>query len=115
MIRRPPRSTLFPYTTLFRSPYRLLEEPRHRCRREVHLRLPQTGEVPRAGDPHAEAAGDERVATVGVGGRRDAQCSAEAGPELGDFERGRLAHGGGPGAPTRGDCAALPAAGVGAP
>src|SRR3712207_8382585 len=26
MIRRPPRSTLFPYTTLFRSP-RLLEDP----------------------------------------------------------------------------------------
>src|SRR2546425_8107149 len=23
MIRRPPRSTLFPYTTLFRSPYRV--------------------------------------------------------------------------------------------
>src|SRR3712207_9499916 len=23
MIRRPPRSTLFPYTTLFRSPYRI--------------------------------------------------------------------------------------------
>src|SRR2546422_1228902 len=30
MIRRPPRSTLFPYTTLFRSPYipRLREGPR---------------------------------------------------------------------------------------
>src|SRR5258707_6628933 len=28
MIRRPPRSTLFPYTTLFRSPY---------CRAEPHL------------------------------------------------------------------------------
>src|SRR3989442_6302395 len=29
MIRRPPRSTLFPYTTLFRSPYRdvAAEEP----------------------------------------------------------------------------------------
>src|SRR2546430_12692606 len=27
MIRRPPRSTLFPYTTLFRSPDRI--EPRH--------------------------------------------------------------------------------------
>src|SRR2546422_5231486 len=27
MIRRPPRSTLFPYTTLFRSPYRWLEDP----------------------------------------------------------------------------------------
>src|SRR3989442_5325256 len=24
MIRRPPRSTLFPYTTLFRSPYRVI-------------------------------------------------------------------------------------------
>src|SRR5436189_1393124 len=30
MIRRPPRSTLFPYTTLFRSQDgRLLEEPQH--------------------------------------------------------------------------------------
>src|SRR2546429_7001265 len=29
MIRRPPRSTLFPYTTLFRSP----RPRRHRCRR----------------------------------------------------------------------------------
>src|SRR3712207_8977452 len=28
MIRRPPRSTLFPYTTLFRS----AQEPRHRAR-----------------------------------------------------------------------------------
>src|SRR3712207_8463656 len=26
MIRRPPRSTLFPYTTLFRSEYRLLKK-----------------------------------------------------------------------------------------
>src|SRR2546423_8738239 len=33
MIRRPPRSTLFPYTTLFRSPRR---SPRTRARR--HLR-----------------------------------------------------------------------------
>src|SRR5256886_3950606 len=29
MIRRPPRSTLFPYTTLFRSPPRDLPEVRH--------------------------------------------------------------------------------------
>src|SRR2546425_1364114 len=27
MIRRPPRSTLFPYTTLFRSTVNVLEEP----------------------------------------------------------------------------------------
>src|SRR2546427_3135344 len=36
MIRRPPRSTLFPYTTLFRSMYRLL-----RCTLLPALRLPR--------------------------------------------------------------------------
>src|SRR5688572_32347569 len=34
MIRRPPRSTLFPYTTLFRSRHR---EREHQTRRVVHL------------------------------------------------------------------------------
>src|SRR2546430_12417096 len=29
MIRRPPRSTLFPYTTLFRSPLRMQRHRRH--------------------------------------------------------------------------------------
>src|SRR3989442_7536148 len=29
MIRRPPRSTLFPYTTLFRSPYSVKKNPLH--------------------------------------------------------------------------------------
>src|SRR2546425_9790456 len=33
MIRRPPRSTLFPYTTLFRSADHHPIEPRHRCLR----------------------------------------------------------------------------------
>src|SRR2546422_7661483 len=35
MIRRPPRSTLFPYTTLFRSPHgdRALEQAAHLVRR----------------------------------------------------------------------------------
>src|SRR5256885_8538153 len=37
MIRRPPRSTLFPYTTLFRSPEQLAQQlgggrSAHRCR-----------------------------------------------------------------------------------
>src|SRR2546422_8063947 len=41
MIRRPPRSTLFPYTTLFRSHPQLLEEG------VVLLPLPDG-----AGDPH---------------------------------------------------------------
>src|SRR5256885_3530566 len=41
MIRRPPRSTLFPYTTLFRS--------RHSRRRPEHLRA---GSVPSQQSPH---------------------------------------------------------------
>src|SRR2546422_5530527 len=32
MIRRPPRSTLFPYTTLFRSPPRAAVRPHRRAR-----------------------------------------------------------------------------------
>src|SRR2546422_8249250 len=31
MIRRPPRSTLFPYTTLFRSPLAQLPSSEHSC------------------------------------------------------------------------------------
>src|SRR5688572_32747992 len=38
MIRRPPRSTLFPYTTLFRS-------RRHRCLSRQHLRTERKGSV----------------------------------------------------------------------
>src|SRR2546430_11149323 len=33
MIRRPPRSTLFPYTTLFRSPIVTRRDPEHVCGR----------------------------------------------------------------------------------
>src|SRR3712207_8967782 len=47
MIRRPPRSTLFPYTTLFRSPVRGRERPERRRAREGR------GQGPRA-------AGDQR-------------------------------------------------------
>src|SRR2546430_12261962 len=38
MIRRPPRSTLFPYTTLFRSPL-----PRRPCRPGCGTRTPTRG------------------------------------------------------------------------
>src|SRR2546422_2913928 len=47
MIRRPPRSTLFPYTTLFRSPPDVLKKTKARhqeCRAE-HEKL--TGELQR--------------------------------------------------------------------
>src|SRR3712207_7671859 len=33
MIRRPPRSTLFPYTTLFRSPHDVVQRVLHRFHR----------------------------------------------------------------------------------
>src|SRR3712207_7221849 len=36
MIRRPPRSTLFPYTTLFRSARERLRRLRHHERRAAH-------------------------------------------------------------------------------
>src|SRR2546425_9149531 len=37
MIRRPPRSTLFPYTTLFRSPLRELRERLRQLREDERL------------------------------------------------------------------------------
>src|SRR3712207_8627638 len=40
MIRRPPRSTLFPYTTLFRSPHRLVSEVGEVVRRGPHVQFP---------------------------------------------------------------------------
>src|SRR2546426_8228109 len=48
MIRRPPRSTLFPYTTLFRSPGRL-ERPRVHPRARPE-RSAEAHRAPRAGD-----------------------------------------------------------------
>src|SRR2546430_5970080 len=55
MIRRPPRSTLFPYTTLFRSTVRV-----HRaraCHRHRYGRTPRgvRGLVERAGEAHSAA------------------------------------------------------------
>src|SRR3712207_8426842 len=52
MIRRPPRSTLFPYTTLFRS------------RRAVHQ--PEDGERPRVEHPE-QARGHEQGGSGGAG------------------------------------------------
>src|SRR3712207_8006079 len=58
MIRRPPRSTLFPYTTLFRSGVRLVGQQRVRgeqARPDVDdHRNPETGQLrgpDRAGEP----------------------------------------------------------------
>src|SRR5256885_5458108 len=48
MIRRPPRSTLFPYTTLFRSHADLAE-----AARQVHFALAAEGQRARGGGTHA--------------------------------------------------------------
>src|SRR5256885_2995264 len=66
MIRRPPRSTLFPYTTLFRSPgrnpdYSAIVSPAHRARLHALLdearasgaRVLSSAELPRD-DPHVD-------------------------------------------------------------
>src|SRR5256884_9222307 len=57
MIRRPPRSTLFPYTTLFRSRVLPRVEPRglarHRLRRGVVEQI--VGNLEGHAEPHAEA------------------------------------------------------------
>src|SRR2546422_5868489 len=60
MIRRPPRSTLFPYTTLFRSPFRPLLGRRHVRAEQKVERKRQEGEARRQeqGDqipPHTHA------------------------------------------------------------
>src|SRR2546427_4079748 len=60
MIRRPPRSTLFPYTTLFRSELadgdddEIPEQPQPA--RFVACRLPGGGDHDQVGERHAEAA-----------------------------------------------------------
>src|SRR2546430_9657326 len=63
MIRRPPRSTLFPYTTLFRSLLHQLVEPRRR-----HRKL---------GDPDAERRERvaHRVSDDGGDGHRDREST----------------------------------------
>src|SRR5260221_14450817 len=57
MIRRPPRSTLFPYTTLFRSPGPVLDVGAHRLR-------------PQAGLPAASAGAGAAAPTAGRRGSR---------------------------------------------
>src|SRR5687768_18203973 len=43
MLRRPPRSTLFPYTTLFRSPLRAVSAPSRCCDPAPDRRYVRTG------------------------------------------------------------------------
>src|SRR3712207_7339695 len=69
MIRRPPRSTLFPYTTLFRSPGRRGGD--HQARHGAHAGGAARG---RALGAHA-AAGARRARLRGAGGRSEEHTS----------------------------------------
>src|SRR3712207_7522161 len=70
MIRRPPRSTLFPYTTLFRSAAELQRHAGQRLRGHRHDPLAAAGA---AGEAHVLDAvvGDEGGADLGVGAGDD--------------------------------------------
>src|SRR2546427_2319361 len=50
MIRRPPRSTLFPYTTLFRSRGKQLQSLMHRIERVIGRQVPRVGLSATLGD-----------------------------------------------------------------
>src|SRR5260370_32493414 len=73
MIRRPPRSTLFPYTTLFRSfaARHLLQRDRHHQRHHRRQRLHV-----------ADRVGLELVLQLAVGGARRTSRSEEHTSEL---------------------------------
>src|SRR2546430_6765906 len=61
MIRRPPRSTLFPYTTLFRS---LQPDPGRARRRRPRLRAPADDGDSGPTGPAARPAHDDRLGDV---------------------------------------------------
>src|SRR2546429_3235257 len=61
MIRRPPRSTLFPYTTLFRSHGTVDAFNRSSCRSEVQFRLGRAAEPGQ--DLHEGASMKDRKST----------------------------------------------------
>src|SRR5437588_1370017 len=61
IIRRPPRSTLFPYTTLFRSERHHLGQTRERERGKQHHRALREVEYARGLEDQHEAERDQRV------------------------------------------------------
>src|SRR5215216_206984 len=77
MIRRPPRSTLFPYTTLFRSDLELDLEARDLTTECVSLRgRVHQGEVLAIADDHARAGPQDRSRSVRVRADRRLQAIA---------------------------------------
>src|SRR2546430_10414695 len=79
MIRRPPRSTLFPYTTLFRS-----HDEQHRARRSGD-RAPSAQQDDRAG--HAREQDEAPLPEKDVEARRMRAEEGEAGERVHDRDR----------------------------
>src|SRR5256885_10713828 len=85
MIRRPPRSTLFPYTTLFRSfddviASQLMEPEPRDGRPDPEVSGSRNDEVPRNSAPRERQGPD-------LGGRRGVRVAGEAGVTLPDGDR----------------------------
>src|SRR3712207_2198573 len=103
MIRRPPRSTLFPYTTLFRSAGVVVDEHLAHARGRQRLGDEPGGLVvvgddvdllaAQLGDDHAHAraagadAGADRVDAVGVRDDRDLRAVARLAGDVGDLHQ----------------------------
>src|SRR3989442_15364701 len=93
MIRRPPRSTLFPYTTLFRS----LRAARRALR-----------DAPAVGEPAGEVE-DDFAALPGAPRSRHSRGEASRGCRLGEGDRGRIRGREGAGAHVHADQPVRPA------
>src|SRR3712207_8343524 len=65
MIRRPPRSTLFPYTTLFRSDKQLVDVPSHDVKQAKITRRNQTLTLVKQGEDWKVTAPKEVPADAG--------------------------------------------------
>src|SRR3989454_11671282 len=85
MIRRPPRSTLFPYTTLFRSALERLRTAEPERRLQAGERVGREGRALLERDPHFVVPVD-LVGREGhearLGGRRGVQVLADTGAKL---------------------------------
>src|SRR3712207_7966412 len=76
MIRRPPRSTLFPYTTLFRSSSPEPSRSHRAVPRAAPVRARGSGRLPARG-LHAAAAGGARLRARRGGGVRSEEHTSE--------------------------------------
>src|SRR5260221_1562281 len=86
MIRRPPRSTLFPYTTLFRSPVAVA----YRRAAGAAGRAEEAQRSPGAAGPQPAEVGGAAQVQAGRAARRQRAAAGEGAPALGADAPGRV-------------------------